>query len=259
MKTCTVCLQEYPATTAHFYARKSKSGLSPCCIPCYKERVRATYRKNIDSRKAYKKQYYETNRERILSEQRVPGAQEAKREKDRLSGQGLKLCGGCKEVLPHKEYYKNNSSRDGLSFECKKCCGKNNGARYHTVHKHDPEFKKARADYSHAWHLRNQERNNSRIRADHRRLRMACLEHYGGRCACCGEARYEFLAIDHINGGGGKHRKEVGTSKMERWLIRNGFPAGFRVLCHNCNQSLGHYGFCPHDKENKTRMVHAVA
>ena len=39
--------------------------------------------------------------------------------------------------------------------------------------------------------------------------RLQALAHYGGECACCGEKRTEFLAIDHINGGGIKHRKEI--------------------------------------------------
>lgn len=31
-----------------------------------------------------------------------------------------------------------------------------------------------------------------------------------------------------------------------KWLKRNDWPKGFRVLCHNCNSSLGYYGYCPH-------------
>ena len=60
---------------------------------------------------------------------------------------------------------------------------------------------------------------------------------------------YEFLAIDHINGGGNKHRKELKNDKLPGWLAKNNFPEGFRILCHNCNMALGFYGFCPHQKE----------
>jgi hypothetical protein len=35
-------------------------------------------------------------------------------------------------------------------------------------------------------------------------------------------------------------------SNIYPWIIRNGFPAGFRVLCHNCNIALARYGVCPH-------------
>ncbi len=78
------------------------------------------------------------------------------------------------------------------------------------------------------------------------------MEHYGGCCACCGETRIEFLAIDHIHGDGNKHRAEMGSGgRIYRWLIQNNYPTDrFRVLCHNCNFSLGHYGYCPHNVAN---------
>jgi hypothetical protein len=57
----------------------------------------------------------------------------------------------------------------------------------------------------------------------------------------------EFLAIDHIGGGGTKHRKSFGRgSSLYRWLEKSGLPGGFRVLCHNCNMAIGFYGYCPH-------------
>ena len=77
---------------------------------------------------------------------------------------------------------------------------------------------------------------------------MACLIHYGGdppKCACCGEMEAQFLAVDHLNGGGSKHRKTI-KGTLHRWLIRNGFPSGFQILCHNCNLAKSHYGKCPH-------------
>jgi len=80
-----------------------------------------------------------------------------------------------------------------------------------------------------------------------RKLRV--LSQYGGICECCGEAHEAMLCIDHINGGGNAHRKEIGVGgqKIYKWLVRNGFPPGFRVMCHNCNigrQING--GICPH-------------
>jgi hypothetical protein len=41
-----------------------------------------------------------------------------------------------------------------------------------------------------------------------------------------------------------------------RWLISSGFPEGFRVLCHNCNQAIGLYGFCPHQQHQETAHLH---
>lgn len=89
----------------------------------------------------------------------------------------------------------------------------------------------------------------NRIRYRNRRLR--CIEHYGNECACCGQTGIEFLVIDHINGGGLKHRKELRkkSQNIYEFLIKNDYPEEFRVLCHNCNSSYGHYGYCPHQIE----------
>jgi len=73
----------------------------------------------------------------------------------------------------------------------------------------------------------------------------------GPKCACpgCDERRVEFLVIDHINGGGTAHRRQgyYGRS-LYKYLRKRNFPSGFRVLCWNCNCSLGMYGQCPHEK-----------
>jgi hypothetical protein len=88
--------------------------------------------------------------------------------------------------------------------------------------------------------------NRDAIIQKDRQERMEVLQHYGGKCACCGEHRYEFLAIDHINGGGTKHRKETKNRPLHKTLKAEGYPSGYRVLCHNCNSAYGYYGYCPH-------------
>lgn len=44
------------------------------------------------------------------------------------------------------------------------------------------------------------------------------------------------LSIDHPNGEGAKHRKEIKSpgNAFYRWLIRNNFPPSFTCLCMNC-------------------------
>lgn len=81
--------------------------------------------------------------------------------------------------------------------------------------------------------------------------RTAALQAYsnGGdpACACCGEREPIFLALDHINGGGGKQHRELGGGGFYTWLRKNGYPAGFRILCHNCNMGRQlNGGICPH-------------
>lgn len=82
------------------------------------------------------------------------------------------------------------------------------------------------------------------------RIKKEVLGHYGGKCACCGETILFFLTIDHINGGGVKHRKEVvggGGLALYHWLKKNGYPEGFQVLCFNCNSGRSaNGGICPH-------------
>lgn len=71
-------------------------------------------------------------------------------------------------------------------------------------------------------------------------LRLACLIHYSGgspqdlpKCVQCGETRLPALSINHINGGDGKHQKEINRDIIY-WLVENDFPLGFQTLCMNC-------------------------
>jgi len=89
-------------------------------------------------------------------------------------------------------------------------------------------------------------------RAAQQALRDEVIRAYGGwRCRCCGETIPEFLQIDHIDGKGAEHRKEVSGTQLYQWLRRNNFPPGFQVLCANCNFAKGHYGKCPHEPTDK--------
>ena len=79
------------------------------------------------------------------------------------------------------------------------------------------------------------------------KLKAEMYEAYGGAlCQCCGESHEEFLTIDHIEPvGASPHKTRCGVG-LYRWLKKHGFPAGFRVLCMNCNFAMGQYGYCPH-------------
>jgi hypothetical protein len=80
-------------------------------------------------------------------------------------------------------------------------------------------------------------------------LRAAAIEAYGGKCACCGEAEEAFLCIDHVDGGGNAHRRSfVSTTGLLAWLRENEYPAGFQLLCANCNMAKERPGGCPHNR-----------
>lgn len=80
-----------------------------------------------------------------------------------------------------------------------------------------------------------------------RKLKLEVIKAYGGECACCAEAELTFLTIDHVNGGGTKHRKEVSPTKLYRWLRDNPVSDEYQALCFNCNDGV-HFngGTCPH-------------
>ena len=70
-------------------------------------------------------------------------------------------------------------------------------------------------------------------------LKTEVLTHYGkGRLACviCGESRLACLSIDHIDGGGISHRKELNAYgyRFYNRLKRDHYPEGYQTLCMNC-------------------------
>ena len=101
------------------------------------------------------------------------------------------------------------------------------------------------------WREKNLEHNRKYQTNYKRRRRQTVYDHYGGKCACCGETRFEFLSIDHKDGGGTQHRlrENIRGASVIDWLLTHGLPDGFQVLCHNCNQAKGFYGACPHERE----------
>jgi hypothetical protein len=111
----------------------------------------------------------------------------------------------------------------------------------------DPEARRRNNEASRRYRERNREVILARLRTKHREKRLALLERYGGRCACCSEGRIEFLAIDHVNGGGTSERQSLRLDTYYGRLLNSAVPLkGYRVLCHNCNTALGLYGYCPH-------------
>jgi len=89
------------------------------------------------------------------------------------------------------------------------------------------------------------------------RLRFEVLSRYSDdatpRCACCGEDHLEFLCLDHVDGDGASHRRVTGGAgkRTYLWVKKHGFPPGFRVLCANCNCSIGAFGYCPHTSSSQ--------
>lgn len=108
----------------------------------------------------------------------------------------------------------------------------------------------ARSSRSHKRHPETSRRASSRYRE---KLRQEILEAYGGECACCGEDEPRFLTLDHVEGGGIKHRKRLNPTGMGGVAVyqkvrQQGFPATYQLLCWNCNCAKGVHGKCPHQE-----------
>lgn len=112
--------------------------------------------------------------------------------------------------------------------------------------------KQARFLYNKQYREKRGEELKALKRNYYKEYRLKVLGHYSDgalECKCCQEDTYEFLSIDHINGGGNQHRKKLGSKYIYSWLVQNDYPDGYRVLCYNCNCAKGFYGRCPHETQ----------
>ncbi len=165
--------------------------------------------------------------------------------------QAQKQCTKCGEVWPNTgEFFyrqpykvKDGTVKVTLHAECK-VCGRKRTKAYYRDPKNQPKIKRHEKAYRRAWYAK---------------IRNIVFTHYGGWvCACCGETEPKFLTLDHINNDGNVFRKSIVPKKAYdrgagsggftyAYLIRNGFPPGYQVLCANCNHGKNmNGGVCPH-------------
>jgi hypothetical protein len=130
------------------------------------------------------------------------------------------LCSYCHTEKSVESFYK--SKEKGIGNYCKPCIN----------------------IYSKKWELEHPERRRAsykRYRVKHRgKRKLEVLKHYSNQevpsCEICGFSDIRALSLDHINGGGNKHREEIrkGGTSFYDWVIKNNYPSGLRVLCMNC-------------------------
>ena len=80
--------------------------------------------------------------------------------------------------------------------------------------------------------------NPDKVRRQNReivqRLREVVIGLLGSKCARCGFDDPRALQIDHVNGGGTKEIRKIGTYGIMRRIRDNG-AEGYQLLCANCN------------------------
>jgi len=145
-----------------------------------------------------------------------------------------KRCSKCGEVKPLDEFAPDGTKRDGHRNYCRKCRSDQERRRYQAN-------REAKLEHQRGYYRANTQAVQDYQRRYRENNRDIVFGHYGRSCTCCGSS--ENLTIDHVNGDGAQHRRELygdpqrGTTRFYRWLIRNGFPDGFQTLCHRCNSS----------------------
>ncbi len=160
-----------------------------------------------------------------------------------------KTCDNCKEKLPTIAFGKNRFKPDGLQSICK-TCKKDIDKKYHECNKDKIKTKKREYYLKNKAYIVKKSSNYSvanrekcrvwSTRAKNKLKAEVFARYCNGDVKCtCGQDNIDLLTIDHVNGGGNKHRKEMGIKTagyaFYRWLYKNSYPEGFQVLCWNCN------------------------
>jgi hypothetical protein len=151
----------------------------------------------------------------------------------------MKYCIKCKKNKLEDNFYIDKNGK--LSFYCKECSRKRTKKWYWEQGGKEKTLKNQKIEF-----IKNPELKKQKYRDWAWKRKIEAINHYGGKCACCGESEPKFLAIDHKNNNGNKHRKEIGNVKIYTWLKKNNWPKEFQVLCHNCNMAKAFWKVCPH-------------
>lgn len=149
----------------------------------------------------------------------------------------------CSKCGDSKDSLEMSGRRLSSNGYCNKCF-----SDYEKARRLDPSKKASRLEKRRAHRLKNRDKMNGQAKEYDLKIKLEVFGHYGSACACCNETATEFLCIDHVDGDGADHRRNVVNSgpDLYHWLKRNNYPSGFRVLCMNCNCALAYSGYCPH-------------
>lgn len=85
------------------------------------------------------------------------------------------------------------------------------------------------------------------VRKQRAGYKLKVVSHYSNETNACADPYHlhltndpfltdmRVLSIDHIKGGGTRHRRKIPRGQgFYRWLIEQGYPEGYQVLCENC-------------------------
>jgi hypothetical protein len=176
-----------------------------------------------------------------------------------------KKCSECRRTLPLEQFVLHNKRKSLTKrvASCKEC-------RYERAEQWRKTNPQKVLEYSKGYRRKFHAEILARERQVRFDRRLLVLQHYSNgdpACYCCGATEWEFLTLDHVAENGSAHRKELQQMQNGRhvgwyifkWLIDNGFPGGYQVLCFNCN--VGKHrnsGICPHEVERRRLAIKLV-
>lgn len=134
------------------------------------------------------------------------------------------------------------------------------GPEYHIKHSQRSsrkrwveEHKAQLAAYHKNYRKANRRALARKKREANRAAKLEGIAVYGGKCACCGETRIEFLTLDHLNGRKDEPYRITGQKAWARLKARGWPKDNYQLLCFNCNCAKGVYGRCPHQDHDDDR------
>ncbi len=134
--------------------------------------------------------------------------------------------------MPKSKYYQKNKKKN---LDYSREWRKNNPGRMSELYKIWAEKNPNKIkNYKGKFYEKNKDYVNERQKENNKILFEKVLDHYGHQCSIPECSNTEDLCIDHINGENVDYKYRYG-SKLWRWIIKNNFPSGFRILCHYCN------------------------
>jgi len=128
-------------------------------------------------------------------------------------------------------------------------------------------YREKHKEYARLWRIKNKKKFNDKQKENYMNIRLQTYQHYCKgkiQCNCCGEDRLEFLTLDHINGNGSEHRrqidpdKKIGGNGVYYWLKKNNWPEGFQILCCNCNFAKRQNKCCPHQSKYNVLLEYYI-
>ena len=209
-KRCNTCGHVKPLSEFHRLAAAS-DGRQYTCKQCRAGNARRSREANPEAARERQARYREANREALRQKGRQYASRPEVREQSR-------------------EKYEANLT-----------------ARREQMRQYYQENRDVQREQRRRWYEENAEETRARVRNRAAELKAQVFSHYGLACACCGTR--DDLSIDHVNGDGRQHREELfgrqaGSSQFYYWLVQQGFPSGYQVLCRPCNASKRTGKYC---------------